>query len=266
MLPHSLYSFFALVFGLILGSFLNVCIYRLPRGQSVAVPRSFCPQCGNFVRWYDNVPILSYLWLKGRCRFCQKKIPIQYPLVELITGLFSLFVSARFGGGLPYLFYFLLLAAPLIVITFIDLEHKIIPDVISLPGIGVGILASLFLSQGSLIRSGLNSLFGLLAGGGTLFLVSWFYERVRHQEGIGGGDIKLTAMLGAFFGWKEIFLILFFSSLLGSIVGIFLLAFFRKGLKFAVPYGPFLASGALLNLFYGDQIIHFYLQWTSQLY
>jgi leader peptidase (prepilin peptidase)/N-methyltransferase len=261
-----LFASYTFVFGLLLGSFLNVLIYRLPCGQSVVTPRSYCPQCGRFIPWHDNIPVISFLLLKGHCRACRRKISFRYPLVEGLTALFSLFVYLKFGGGLPYLFYFVLLAAPLIAITFIDLEHKIIPDILSLPGIAAGILATLLLSDLPIIEAALRALIGLLAGGGTLFLVSWFYEKIRHQEGIGGGDIKLAAMLGAFFGWKGIFAVLLFSSLLGSLTGVVLMVVFRKGLKFAIPYGPFLAAGALLYLFYGETLITGYLRLTHHLY
>ena len=260
------FGLYSILFGLILGSFLNVCIYRLPRGQSVAVPRSYCPDCGRFIRWYDNIPLLSFLWLKGKCRFCNKKIPLRYPLVEAITGIFSCLVYLKFGGGLAYLFYFLLLAAPLIAITFIDLEHRIIPDSLSLPGILTGTLASFFLSGLPGTKALINSLTGILAGGGALFLVSWFYEKLRHQEGIGGGDVKLAAMLGAFFGWKGVFAVLLFSSVLGSLTGLLFMIVFKKGLKFAIPFGPFLAAGSLLYLFYGGEILGWYLGLTLKLY
>lgn len=257
-----MFETFAFLFGLILGSFLNVVIYRLPRGQSIVKPRSHCPQCGRFIPGYDNIPVLSFLWLRGRCRVCKKRISVQYPVVEIVTSVLSLMIYWKFGGGLPYLFYFLFLAAPLVAITFIDLEHKIIPDVLTLPGIGLGFLSALLLTGGPLTDSVLKSFWGFLAGGGALFLVSWTYEKLRHQEGIGGGDIKLAAMLGAFFGWKGAFLVLFFSSLLGSIAGLLLITLFRKGLKFAVPYGPFLAMGALLYLFCGEEIVRRYLEFT----
>ncbi len=255
----SLFGFYVILFGLILGSFLNVCIYRLPRSQSIVVPRSYCPQCGRFIRWYDNVPVLSFLLLKGQCRNCHQPIPLQYPLVELLTGALSFLVSLKFGGGRAYFLYFFLLTAPLIVVTFIDLEHQIIPDVISLPGIGAGILSVLLTTHQPLMESFIFSFTGILVGGGSLFLVSWIYEKLRHQEGIGGGDIKLAAMLGAFFGWKGILTILFFSSLLGSLLGVTFLLVSRKGLKTIIPYGPFLATGAFLYLLYGKEIISWYL-------
>jgi len=182
--------------------------------------------------------------------------------VELTTAVLSVMVYWKFGAGLGYVFYFLLFTAPLVAITFIDLEHKIIPDVFSLSGIGCGILATIFLSGLPLVPSLLFSLKGILAGGGALFLVSWIYEKLRHQEGIGGGDVKLTAMLGAFFGWKGVFVVLLLSSLAGSVIGIFLMLVFRKGLKMAIPFGPFLAIGALLYLFFGKEIIAWYLGHT----
>lgn len=262
----TLFSVYAFLLGLLIGSFLNVLIYRLPKNQSIVLPRSFCPNCGYTIRWYDNIPLLSFLWLKGRCRSCQKKISPIYPLVEIITGLLSLILFLKFGLSLSYLFYFLFLTAPLVAITFIDLEHRIIPDVLSLSGIGTGIIVHLFLSNIPLIEALAQSLVGILAGGGTLFFVSWAYEKLRKQEGIGGGDIKLAAMLGAYFGWQAVFFILLLSSLLGSIVGIILIVFFRKGLKVAIPFGPFLAGGALIFLFFGPQILHWYLQNMIRLY
>ncbi len=257
---------FSIVFGLLVGSFLNVCIYRLPRGQSVIVPRSHCTDCGRFIRWYDNVPVLSYLWLGGRCRECKKHIPIRYPLVEMITAGLSWLVYWKFGDPLSYGLYFLCLCAPLVAIAFIDLDHRIIPDVFTLPGIVAGILTTLLTSQMSIPNALIHSLTGLLSGGGALFVVSWVYEKLRHQEGIGGGDVKLAAMLGAFFGWKGVFVILLISSLLGSILGILLIVVFRKGLKLAIPYGPFLAAGALVHLFFGEALIHWYLNLTPYLY
>ncbi len=186
--------------------------------------------------------------------------------MEILTGLLSLAVFLKFQKPLPYLFYFLLLGAPLIVMTFIDLRLKVLPDVLTLPGIAAGIAASLFLSDLSPVQALLKSFFGILAGGGTLLVVSWVYEKVRGQEGIGGGDVKLVAMLGAFFGWKETFFILFLSSFLGSIVGIFLLIILRRGLRFAIPYGPFLAGAALVYLFFGPQLVERYLALTTKLY
>ncbi len=262
----SLLSVYSIALGLLIGSFLNVLIYRLPRNESVVGPRSKCPGCGRLVRWYDNVPLLSFLFLQGRCRDCHSVISIRYPIVEAITAVFSFLVWQKFHAPLPYLYYFLLFTAPLLTVTFIDLEHRIIPDVISLPGIVAGFAVSLLVAETSLKKAALDSFLGILAGGGSLFLVSWFYEKIRHQEGIGGGDVKLAAMIGAFLGWKGILLVLLLSSFLGSLVGIVVMILFRKDLKLALPFGPFLAAGALIQLFCGAELIHWYLGLTTKLY
>jgi leader peptidase (prepilin peptidase)/N-methyltransferase len=217
------------------------------------------------VRWYDNIPLFSFLILRGRCRDCRKVIPIRYPIVEVITAVLSFLVYQKFHAPLPYLFYFVLFAAPLIAITFIDLDHYIIPDSISLPGIVVGFIACLVLTEEPLKKAAVNSILGILSGGGSLFLVSWFYEKVRHQEGIGGGDVKLAAMLGAFLGWKGILFVLLMSSFLGSFVGILVMIIYRKGLKLALPFGPFLAAGALIYLFCGHELVHWYLGLTTRI-
>jgi leader peptidase (prepilin peptidase)/N-methyltransferase len=261
-----MFFLWAFLLGLVVGSFLNVCIHRLPRHLSIVVPRSHCPDCGRVIRWYDNIPLLSYLWLLGRCRSCKKPIPLRYPLVEAVTGVLSVLVYLKFGVGLSYVFYFLLFAAPLVAIAFIDLERKIIPDVLSLTGIAVGTLATIILSGLPFTAALLKSLWGILAGGGALFFISWFYERLRRQEGIGGGDVKLAAMLGAFFGWKAVFVILLLASLLGSVAGVILMIARRQGAQTAIPFGPFLAAGALLHLFVGNELLHWYLNMTSKLY
>ena len=248
----------SLLFGLLVGSFLNVVILRLPQGQSVVLPRSFCPSCGRFLRWYDNIPLLSFAILGGECRFCKKAISWQYPLVEILTGLLSLVTFWKFGM-IPYLLNFLLLICPLIALSFIDLRHRILPDLITLPGIAAGLLVSLVDGEFRL-ASLFPSLLGILAGGGTLFLIAWIYEKTRRQEGIGMGDVKLAAMLGGFFGWKGVFLTLFLSSLAGSLVGLILIVILRKGLKYAIPFGPFLALGGLVNLYFGRELIWFYLR------
>ncbi|HEX5036210.1 MAG TPA: prepilin peptidase [bacterium] len=261
-----LFPLWACLLGLLVGSFLNVCIHRLPKGQSVVIPRSYCPDCGRFIRWYDNVPLFSYLALGGRCRACKRPISLRYPLVESLTAALSLGVALKFGPTWAYVFYFLLLAAPLVAVTFIDLGHKIIPDIITLPGIAAGVGATLVLSGLPPVAALSQSVLGLLAGGGTLFAISWLYEKLRRQEGIGGGDVKLAAMLGAFFGWKAVFVILFLASLLGSVVGIALVAARPKKSQPAIPFGPFLSAAALIYLFVGKQLIHWYLTVTGKLY
>jgi len=250
-------SVFSIIFGAMVGSFLNVCIYRLPKEESIIWPRSHCPTCKKTIKFYDNIPLISYLLLRGRCRYCKGPISLQYPLVEGITALSSLFLFMKFGTTLSYLFYFAFVAA-LIVITVIDLYHQIIPDGISLPGIGVGLLTSLVLPQITFF----NSLTGVLLGGGSLFLVATLYEWIFKREGMGGGDVKLLAMIGAFLGWKAVILTILLSSLIGSITGILIMILRGKDFKYAIPFGPFLSLGAVIALFYGENLIRWYLYWN----
>jgi leader peptidase (prepilin peptidase)/N-methyltransferase len=244
----------SIIFGAIVGSFLNVCIFRLPKEESIVWPGSHCPHCKNSIKAYDNIPLISYILLKGRCRHCHSPISFQYPLIEGITALGSLILFMKFGPSLSYLFYFLFVAA-LIVITVIDLYHQIIPDVISLPGIGVGLLASLIIPQINF----LDSLIGVLSGGGSLFVVATLYQWLFKREGMGGGDVKLLAMIGAFLGWKAVILTILLSSLIGSITGIIIMVLKGKDFKYAIPFGPFLSLGAMIALFYGPSIINWYL-------
>ena len=248
------YSILAFIFGAVVGSFLNVCICRMPRDESVVSPPSHCPRCDYCIRWYDNIPLFSYLLLRGKCRGCGTHISLQYPLVELLNGILTLALFLRFGPTLPFLVLFLFCSA-LVVITFIDLEHQIIPDEISLSGIVIGFVFSFFL-QG---HSWLNSLLGILLGGGSLLLVAYSYQWLTGKDGMGGGDIKLLAMMGAFLGWKSVLFIVFASSLIGSIVGISIMLIQKKDSKLAIPFGPYLAFGAVLYVFFGRQLIHWYL-------
>jgi len=247
----------SIILGAMVGSFLNVCIFRLPREESIIWPGSRCPHCKKPINFYDNIPLVSYILLRGKCRYCKKPISFQYPMIEGITALSSLFLIMRFGPSLSYLIYFAFVAA-LIVITVIDLYHQIIPDVISLPGIGVGLLASLIIPQITF----LNSLIGILLGGGSLFLVATLYQWLFKKEGMGGGDVKLLAMIGAFLGWKAVFLTIFLSSLIGSITGIMMMILKGKDFKYAIPFGPFLSLGAVVALFYGESLIRWYLYWN----
>ena len=244
----------SIIFGAIVGSFLNVCISRLPKGESVVRPGSHCPKCNVPIRFYDNIPIISYFLLRGKCRYCKAPISIQYPVVEAMTALSSLYLYLTFGISLSFIYYFLFVAG-LIVITVIDLYHQIIPDVISLPGIVVGILGSLVVPENSFWVS----LIGTISGGGSLFLVAIAYQWLFKREGMGGGDVKLLAMIGAFLGWKAVILTIFLSSLIGSIIGIVVMLFKGKDLKFAIPFGPFLALGAVISLFWGEELIKWYL-------
>jgi leader peptidase (prepilin peptidase)/N-methyltransferase len=244
----------SIIFGAIIGSFLNVCIYRLPKGESIIRPGSHCPHCQTPIKFYDNIPLASYVLLKGKCRQCQTVISLQYPLVEGITALSSFLLFLEFGISWSYLFYFSFVAS-LIVITVIDLYHQIIPDVISLPGIGVGVFASLILPKMTI----LNSLLGTLLGGGSLFAVATLYQWLFKREGMGGGDIKLLAMIGAFLGWKAVVLTILSGSLVGSITGIIVMVAKGKDFKYAIPFGPFLSLGAVISLFFGEKIILWYL-------
>ncbi|ABK98610.1 prepilin peptidase [Pelobacter propionicus] len=254
MTPQLLFSVFSFILGAVVGSFLNVCICRMPRDESVVSPPSHCPGCGYRIRWYDNIPLVSYLLLRGRCRGCREKISPRYPLVELLNALLSLALFLRFGPTLAFAVLFLFCSA-LVVITFIDLEHQIIPDEISLPGIVLGFIFSFFLRG----HGWLNSLLGILLGGGSLLLVAYGYQLVTGKEGMGGGDIKLLAMMGAFLGWKSIPFIIFVSSLAGSVIGVSLMLIQKKDSKLAIPFGPYLALGALLYVFYGPRLISWYL-------
>lgn len=246
-----LFSFFL---GSVIGSFLNVCIYRIPADVSIVSPPSRCPNCGSSIRWYQNIPILSYLVLGGKCGSCKTGISCRYPFVEVLTGGLFALVFHSFGFSPATLVYWLFCSA-LVVITFIDLDHQIIPDVISLPGIVVGFLCSFAIPW----LSWMDSLFGILLGGGSLWLVAVLYELLTKKEGMGGGDIKLLAMLGAFLGWKAILPIIFFSSLIGSLVGVPLMLLKKADTKLAIPFGPFLALGALIYLFWGPKLIAWYL-------
>ena len=248
----------SIIFGAIVGSFLNVCIYRLPKEESIIWPGSHCPHCKNPIKFYDNIPMISYFLLRGKCRYCKVSISLQYPLVEGITALSSLLLIMKFGPSLSYLIYFAFVAA-LIVITVIDLYHQIIPDVISLPGIGVGLLASLIIPHITFF----NSLIGILLGGGSLFLVATLYQWLFKREGMGGGDVKLLAMIGAFLGWKAVILTILLSSLIGSITGILIMVLKGKDFKYAIPFGPFLSLGAVIALFYQNEIIFWYLQYNK---
>ncbi|WP_456431389.1 prepilin peptidase [Thermosulfuriphilus sp.] len=246
---------FSFLVGAVWGSFLNVCIFRLPRGCSIVSPGSHCPHCQSPIHWYDNIPLVSFLVLRGRSRCCQQPISWQYPLVETLSALLAVATVHRFGFSPLAILYFLFISA-LVVVTFVDLHHQIIPDEVSLSGIIVGLLASVLRSDLSLIDSAL----GVIVGGGILWLVAFVYQRLTGREGMGGGDIKLLAMIGAFLGWKAIPFVIFLSALVGSLVGILLMLFKRGAtIKLAIPYGPFLSLGALIWVFFGEKIILFYL-------
>lgn len=254
MSSYTIYALFSLVFGMVVGSFLNVCICRMPKDESIVSPPSHCPNCNYQIRWYDNIPVISYLLLSGKCRGCGVHISLQYPLVELLNGILTLLLFLRFGPTLAFAALFIFCSA-LVVITFIDIEHQIIPDEISLSGIVIGFVLSFFL-QG---HGWLNSILGILLGGGSLLFVAYAYQWLTGKEGMGGGDIKLLAMMGAFLGWKSIPFIILASSLVGSVVGISMMLLQKKDSKLAIPFGPYLAFGAVLYIFYGRPLIIWYL-------
>jgi leader peptidase (prepilin peptidase) / N-methyltransferase len=241
------------LFGLCIGSFLNVCIYRIPESKSIVFPGSMCPDCGNPINFYDNIPVLSFIILRGKCRNCNEPISLRYPVVELLTGVFAVSVFLKFGAGMEAPVYFLFIAT-LLVITFIDIDHRIIPDVISLPGIVLFFIASLAIPAISIK----DSVIGILAGGGILFVIAELYLRITGKEGMGGGDVKLLAMIGALIGWQGVLFTIFASSLIGTIIGIMFMLVQGKNLKLAIPFGPFLSIGAVVYVFFGNEFINWY--------
>ena len=257
-MPEHILLLFSFIFGAVFGSFYNVCIYRLPRSLSVVSPPSSCPVCKYRIPFYLNVPILSFILLRGRCAGCKAPFSILYPFVELLSGLCALALFVRFGLT-PALFVYFIFLSALIIITFIDFEFKIIPDVISLPGIIIGFGCSFFFLPITYI----DSLIGLLLGGGLLFSIAAGYYLLTKREGMGGGDIKLLAMIGAFIGWQGVIFTLFASSFAGSIIGLLFMALMGKSRRTALPFGPFLALGAVIFLFYGSELIELYLNYAT---
>jgi leader peptidase (prepilin peptidase)/N-methyltransferase len=247
---------FIVILGACIGSFVNVCIYRLPQNLSIVSPRSFCPACQTPIRSYDNIPIISFLLLGGKCRKCGAGISWRYPLVEALTGGLALLLFLKMGPTLSFFCFFCFVAA-LVVITFIDLDHRVIPDIISLPGIVIGFLLSLL----SVTLGMWNSLIGIAIGGGSLYLVAIGYEAVTKREGMGMGDVKLLAMIGAWLGWKAVLFTLFFSSLTGSLIGGAIMMAKKEDGKLAVPFGPFLTFSAVAYIFFGEKMIQWYLNW-----
>ncbi len=268
-------SLAALLFGLVIGSFLNVCIVRLPRGRSIVKPPSHCPRCKDPIRFYDNIPIISFLLLRGKCRSCGEPISWRYPIVELMNGLFYVWIMREFGlGGEAVLI--MAFVSSLIVVTFIDLDHQIIPDLITLPGILIGLtlapffmypltdalpfhLGSLLPHDGIYLTAFINSFIGMIMGGAPLFLIGLIWEKLRHVEAMGGGDVKLMGMVGSFLGWKGALLTIMLGAVSGSVIGILLIVFKHHKMEKVIPFGPFLAAGAVASAFYGADIISWYL-------
>ncbi len=245
-----LWALAAFLFGAVVGSFLNVCIYRIPEGLSIIRPPSSCPKCGGAIRLYDNIPILSWLVLKGRCRDCREPISPRYLVVEVLTGLLSFVLFLNFDFSLKFLAAFIFCCA-LLVITFIDLDHQIIPDSITLPGIPICFLLSVLVLK----LSWLDALLGIVIGGGALYLISFGYRLFTKRDGMGMGDVKLLTMLGAFLGWKSLIFILFTSSFLGSLIGLTMVWIKKTDMKYAIPYGPFLSLGGIAYIFWGRPVM-----------
>lgn len=253
MSPSTLALVVAGILGAVIGSFLNVCIHRLPLKQSVVWPSSRCPHCGRELRWYENVPVLSWLALRARCAGCGKPISITYPLVELVTA--GIFVAAVWEFGLTWLLVVrLAFLCAMVVLAVTDLRHRILPNAITYPGIIVGLLCSLVLPPG--FRS---AAIGVLAGGGVPWLIGEVYYRVRGIEGLGMGDVKMLAMIGAVLGWRAVVVTLVLASVSGALVGAALLARTKDGMRYALPFGTFLSAGALVASLVGEPIVEWYL-------
>jgi leader peptidase (prepilin peptidase)/N-methyltransferase len=244
----------AAALGAVIGSFLNVCIYRLPLQKSIVWPSSACPQCGRELSWYENVPVVSYLVLRARCRTCRAPIRIRYPFVEALTSAMFVLAWWYYGPG-PLLASRLVFGCALIVLFAIDLEHQLLPNVITVPGIVVGFVFSFFTEPGWTA-----SLLGILVGGGVLYAVAEGYYRIRHEEGLGMGDVKMLAMVGAFVGWKLALLTLMLASLSGTIIGLAMILVGRGTLKYALPFGTFLALGAAVAATVGSSLLNWYLR------
>ncbi|SDO89935.1 prepilin peptidase [Desulforhopalus singaporensis] len=255
MVIEHILTVFAALLGVIAGSFLNVVILRLPDpDQSIVFPASHCPRCSAPLHWYENIPIVSYIVLRGKCNHCCGAISPQYPVVELTMGLLAAALIAKFGLSIVFFCLFLFSGA-LLAIIVIDIHHQIIPDAISLPGIVAGLLFSLV----SPSLSWQSSLIGIVAGGGILYAVAALYLMLRKIDGMGGGDIKLLAMIGAWLGWQSLPFVIFTSSLSGSIVGLIAMRYQKKGGRTRIPFGPFLSIAALVFMFFSETI-QFYFQ------
>jgi leader peptidase (prepilin peptidase)/N-methyltransferase len=250
---------FFFLLGSAIGSFLNVCIYRIPREKSIVNPPSACPGCEKPIRFYDNIPILGYILLRGKCRDCGTKISIRYPLVELLTAVLFLVLYRKLGFTFE-LFVFLIFVSLLIAISFIDLDFQIIPDILSIGGVALGFLLAIarpFFRNLDPKFGILDSLYGIALGGGLLFAIAWSYQFVTKREGMGGGDIKLLGMIGAFCGVQGVIFSLVSGSVFGTIVGIPLMLAKGRDTKYAIPFGPFLSLGAIIFIFRGDSLMYF---------
>ncbi|MBF0125638.1 MAG: prepilin peptidase [Magnetococcales bacterium] len=251
--------------GLIWGSFLNVCIHRIPQEENIVFPHSHCTSCNQDIPWHDNVPLLSWLWLKGRCRHCSAPISPVYPIVELLTALLTLATLHKFGVT-PTGIALLVLGYALVVLTAIDLEHYILPDVITLPGILVGLLLTVAPWFGPPLATWQNALLGAGVGGGGLWLFGWLFKKCSGKDGMGLGDVKLTAMLGAWLGWQALPFTIFAAAILGSVVGIAWILVSGRDRSLPIPFGPYLALGAWGYLYFGPLVYAWYWGRLTPLY
>ena len=265
--------------GLILGSFLNVCILRIPRGESIVLPASHCTNCGEAIKAYDNIPMLSWIILRGRCRKCREPISWMYPAVELATGL--LFLGCYFAFGLTLTgAKWALFASLMIVLVVTDARERILPDKVNFLGLALGIVFSPLLRPVDGLALSLSdrifafppptpvlaladSLLGMIAGGGLLWIVAEGYFRLRGREGMGLGDVKMMAMAGTFLGLKRTLLTILLGSLLGSVLGLLFIMLFRKDRQYELPFGTFLGASALLVVFFGTPMLNWYQNFVS---
>ena len=258
---ETIFTIFSFFFGAIFGSFNNVCIHRLPKGESIVFPPSRCPYCKTKIAFYDNIPLISWIILRAKCRHCGIFIPFRYFLVELLTGVASLMLFLKYDFSTLFFIYFAFVCS-LIIISFIDFEHRIIPNSISIPGAILGLFFAFVFSHSSIpwevtLR---ESIVGLLIGGGALLVVGWGYSFLTGRDGIGFGDVKLLAMFGAFFGWKGAFFSILLGSTLGFTVSLPVIIAKRKNLKYPIPFGPFLAMGLVIYFWFAknffDKFFH----------
>jgi leader peptidase (prepilin peptidase)/N-methyltransferase len=270
---------FTVLIGLAIGSFLNVCISRIPLDESIVSPRSRCPRCRTPITNRDNIPVLSYLLLGGRCRKCKQRISVRYPFIEALTATVSGLIYLKFDLGIEWLVYFLFCAA-LIVLAFIDADHRILPDVITLNGLWIGLAISIFIwlpgpllahllqglgvvDFGPRFVSIASSLIGAAVGAGLLWFVREAYFRVRGVEGMGFGDVKMMAMVGAFVGTALTLFTILVGSVVGSIIGLTLMRFGGKDREYELPFGTFLSIGAIVAVLYGNELIGLYLRMVN---
>ena len=251
---EQLLLFLIFMFGASAGSFYNVCIYRIPKKKSIVTPGSACPFCKKPIPFYFNIPVFSYFILRGKCRYCKHPFSPRYPLVEALTGVILIALYIKFGYSLTTIFWFVFISI-LIIISFIDIDYQIIPDIFSLPGIVIFSTACMFVPEFSFI----DSILGILLGGGILYLIAVIYYILKKTEGMGGGDIKLLAMIGAAIGWKGVIFTIFIGSLTGTIAGIIIMISSNViDIKLKIPFGPYLSIGAIIYIFFGQALIRWY--------